>query len=296
VPPPSCEGRLETCGPDGTSDCCASVSVPGGTFDRGNDGAYPATVNSFRLDTYEVTVARFRKFEAAFDDARYRPAVGDGDNPNTPLEDGWESGFTAELPVDGFALRAELACYQDQTWTDQEGPNEERPINCVGWYVAFSFCIWDGGWLPTEAEWNYAAAGGDEQRYYPWSVPRDSEVIGIDHASYLIDQADFCGGDRQAGCMVTDFVRPGSRPDGNGFWGHADFAGNVYEWVRDRAGPYPNECQNCVVLSGSDNRVARGGCYINNNFLVRTAHRLDFPPHPDAIGSGIGIRCARPMR
>jgi formylglycine-generating enzyme required for sulfatase activity len=299
IVPPSCEGGLADCGPDEErNDCCASAVVEGGeTFFRSNNPDYPAEVDSFQLDLYEVTVARFRKFVAAFDDDNYRPAVGAGNNPNTNVEDGWEEGFTAELPIDGDALRAELACHEHHTWTDDEGHNEERTVNCVSWHVAFAFCIWDGGWLPTEAEWNYAAAGGDEQRVFPWSIPFDNDEITIDHASFYVDPVmDYCSGDRMIGCAATDFIRPGSLPLGNGKWGHADLAGNVYEWVRDRYGTYPDSCENCVVLTGGADRVARGGCYINYYSLVQTAHRLGFPPQPGPEHSGIGIRCARPIK
>jgi sulfatase modifying factor 1 len=285
--PPSCRGGTTTCGPDGSSDCCASANVPGGRFDRSNDALYPATVNSFRLDTYEVSVARFRKFEVAFADG-YRPSVGEGDNPNTDAEDGWEDTSTDELPTDRIALRAELACHEHHTWTDSQGANEERALNCVSWYVAFAFCIWDGGWLPTETEWNYAAAGGAEQRLYPWCAADPCE-IRMENASYSLDGQDLCVGDREAGCEMTDFIRPGSRPDGNGKWGHADLAGNVLEWVRDRYDTYSDDCENCVALTG-ENHVLRGGCYINNPFLVQTDKRLPYPPGADAA---TGIRCAR---
>jgi formylglycine-generating enzyme required for sulfatase activity len=250
-------------------------------------------VSSFRLDTYEVTVARFRKFEAAF--ATWDgPKPGDGNNPNTEADDGWESAFTAELPIDRYALRYDLACHEDHTWTDDPGDNEARSINCVSWHVAFAFCIWDGGWLPTEAEWNYAAAGGDEQRLYPWSNSPEDDDITIYHASYnVIPSMDYCGGDRMIGCAATDFISPGSLPLGNGKFGHADMAGNVYEWVRDHYGPYPDSCDNCVVLMGGEHRVARGGCYINYDSLVQTDWRLDYPPSADA---GLGVRCARPIQ
>jgi formylglycine-generating enzyme required for sulfatase activity len=54
---------------------------------------------------------------------------------------------------------AALKCQMVPSWTDTAGANEALPMNCLTWYAAFAFCVWDGGFLPTEAEWNYAATG-----------------------------------------------------------------------------------------------------------------------------------------
>jgi formylglycine-generating enzyme required for sulfatase activity len=289
---PSCEDGLSRCGPNGNIDCCISNGVPGGEFDRINDTGYPATVSSFLLDRYEVTVARFRHFEAEFH-AGYRPRVGDGKNPNDPNDEGWQSSFTAALPADRIAMRSALACHYHATWTDDDqGGNEERPINCVSWYTAFAFCIRDGGRLPTEAEWNYAAAGGDEQRVYPWSDPPVDDTIGVDHASYNSMGALECCGDYTVGCEVTDFIKVGTRVDGYGAFGHAELSGNVYEWTRDAfAAVLPMPCDDCANLADDTRHVIRGGCYSNHEGLLRTTFRLDWLN--DEESSGIGIRCAR---
>jgi len=178
--PPSCVGLPETCGPSGNASCCASCVVPGGTFNRSNDPAYPATVSDFRLDVYEITVGRFRNFVAAY--PGNMPAAGSGKNPNNPSDPGWDAAWNASMPADQFALILTLensgtSIMGFETWTNSPGGNENRPINSITWLEAFAFCIWDGGRLPTEAEWNYAAAGGSEQRAYPWSSPPASTTI-----------------------------------------------------------------------------------------------------------------------
>src|SRR5262245_17745957 len=56
---PNCNGLAAKCAGE---SCCAASNVPGGTFNRLNNSAFPATVSAFRLDTYEVVVGRFRAF------------------------------------------------------------------------------------------------------------------------------------------------------------------------------------------------------------------------------------------
>jgi formylglycine-generating enzyme required for sulfatase activity len=165
----------------------------------------------------------------------------------------------------------------DQTWADTAGANESRPLNCLDWYTAFAFCAWDGGRLPTEAEWNYAAAGGSEQRYYPWSSPPTSTAIDDSYAVYSGDSTQNVGS---------------KSPKGDGKWGHADLAGNVWEWMRDGYDEYQVECYNCADLRGdSSYRVVRGGNLHLVASYLRSAFRLDYSPEYHSLL--IGARCAR---
>ncbi len=78
--PPSCAALPRTCGASLNDDCCISPIVPGGNYFRGGDQygtSSPATVSSFRLDKYEVTVGRFRAFvEGNLATPSNPPAVG----------------------------------------------------------------------------------------------------------------------------------------------------------------------------------------------------------------------------
>ena len=137
-------------------------------------------MSGFRLDKYLATVGRFRAFVAA-SVAGWVPAAGSGkhvhlnggqglvNSGGAGYEPGWDPTDTLELATTSADWMARLNCEPSfHTWTDIPGQNESLPINCVDWYEAYAFCIWDGGFLPSEAEWEDAAAGGAEQRAYPW--------------------------------------------------------------------------------------------------------------------------------
>ncbi len=169
-------------------------------------------------------------------------------------------------------------CFRCGPRTDTAGANENKPINCLDWYTAFAFCVWNGGRLPTEAEWNYAAAGGSEQRYYPWSSPPSYTAIDDDHAVY-------CGGT----CSLQNV---GSRsPRGDGRWGQADLGGNAWEWTLDfGGGAYPMPCQDCAAVAAGSYRSFRSG---SNDDIAGTlrvsARHIYYPEHRGVIGA----RCAR---
>jgi formylglycine-generating enzyme len=298
----------QNCGGDAASDCCASGDVPGGTFlrdyDTGSDGefsdmSYPATLSPFALDKYEVTVGRFRQFvDLGGGLAMNAPPVEAGAHSNIEGS-GWNASWIGGLAPDIESQTQNLTCYPTSTtWTATPGPNENLPINCVNWYEAFAFCAWDGGVLPTTAQWNFAASGGDEQRVYPWSVPPDSMAISCADASYYDSSKD---------CDSVSVV--GSRPAGDSKWGQSDMGGNVAEWCFDVdavlttttsvTALYVEPCVDCARLApdpqdpNNDSRVARGGAFDGGAMYERISSSLYDAAEPSEHLFEVGFRCAR---
>ena len=303
----SCSSGLDC----GGISCCTSLLVPGGTFQMGESengsdalcvaNAYngfscsntdkpehAAKVSSFELDAFEVTVGRFRTFVNAFDGT---PLAADaGAHPRIPFS-GWSSTWSAELPLTRAALINDLKCdAKNQTWTDSPGLNEAAAINCVSWYEAFAFCAWDGGFLPTEAEWEYAAAGGEQNRPFPWGSTSPAEQLNLANDTF--------NGNNPAIAVGSE------HPQGDGKWGQRDLAGGMSEWVLDLANDtwYSSggaKCDDCANLNAGESRVARGGSWARTDYynglsfviFVRATNRVSV--EPTTHQSDLGFRCAR---
>ncbi len=256
----------DSCGGDSQERRCAIV---GGSFLLGPaDAAIPAAVSSFELDQLEVTVRRFRQYVATFAGA---PAVGAGAHPEISRS-GWRSEWSALLPASKEQLIASLHCNADwETWTDNPGKREDYPLTCASYYVAFAFCAWSGGRLPTEAEWEYAASGGAEQRSYPWGNAEPSLDLALFGASSL--------------------GPGGARPAGMARFGQLDLAGSAWEWTLDLYQPYPERCDRCAEVEHGLDRVLRGGAFVYDAEYLKASSR--FHTDPQLTLGDVGFRCAR---
>lgn len=285
--PPSCAARDPRCGGEGAS-CCESLLVTGGSFTMqdlfSTDAAVTATVSSFRLDRFEVTVGRMREFVARYDELRQlgQPEEGAGAHPRI-ADSGWQTRFAEQLPATAAELDARLReCSPLPPSTYADGSSDEVPLNCVSWFEAAAFCAWDGGRLPTMRELAYAAAGGALQRLYPWGdepVPRrEIALFGC-----IIDA-------ESPVCTIADVTPAGSHPLGAGFFGQEDLAGSMAEWVLDTTGPL-EPCTDCAALADQTLRLSRASSWIDGADLM-TNGRF-FPVPPEVRTNFIGLRCAR---
>jgi formylglycine-generating enzyme len=314
-----------TCGAASKDDCCASDEVRAGSFFRDYDGvdaldmSHPASVSQFRLDRYEVTVGRFRQFVNATlaGDASPGWAPDGGSGKHTHLnggnglssggdaaitfESGWDPSWDAYVPNDEADWDIQLTqCSPEasiegaptwtppDSWTPATGADENLPITCVNWYQAYAFCIWDGGFLPSTTEWNYAAAGGPLQYEYAWGFTNPGRNVDLANYGCFYPPKPFgnyCEG-------LGNLLPVGSVPAGVGVWGQMDLTGNVSEWILDSdPAPYALPCVDCATTASGSTRGVRGGSCLSSLSVLSIPDEMYTPP---AQPSGqYGLRCAR---
>jgi formylglycine-generating enzyme required for sulfatase activity len=308
----SCGGLPTNENAAGTDDCCKTLAVPGGSFNIFNDAQYPAKVSPYLLDAYEVTAGRFRAWvEATNGNLRANaPKPGDGAHPKVP-NSGWRAEWDAFLPTsraevdqmlgpEKCQVGANLDDYGTLTWwtsaldakiKQANGKNADvlaantkealdgKPINCIPWHVLFAFCVWDGGRLPTNAEWSFAAEGGAEQRDFPWGSVPAGDLVNISGRADLSLVPTWNAGQKFVVASLYDpslgpnqldpkyyvhtwggkfrttrdnamHVAPvGRRVLGNGRFGHADLGGGMIEWMLDEGPVKPGQCNDCANVS-----------------------------------------------
>jgi formylglycine-generating enzyme len=294
----SAKRRLVTSG--STEDM---VRLDGGPFLMGTDTleGFPAdgegpirkvAVDPFFIDLYPVTNQQFREFVRA---THYK----------TEAERfGWSFVFQGHLSpddqlrvVEDRVLGAEWWCkVRSADWQHPEGPDSNidsrglHPVVHVSWNDAARFAIWAGKRLPTEAEWEYAARGGLEQKLYPWGndlTPDGTHLCNIWQGEFpTCDTAE----DGFAGTAPGDSFRP------NGYGLHT-ITGNAWEWCADWFHPsfhLVGTRSNPVGPMGGSSKVIKGGSYLcHKSYCNRYRVAARTSNTPDSSTTNMSFRCVR---
>lgn len=173
------------------------------------------------------------------------------------------------------------------------GSNDNAPMNCVNWYEAYAFCIWDGGFLPTNAEYEYAEAGGSEQREYAWGStdPGTGNQYAIFACQYPNTTWD--GGGAPICPLGAGAIAPvGTASLGAARWGQLDLTGDVWEWTLDWAASYVDPSVDGAYLQPTMWRSLEGSAFSEmKGSLLATGGNSESPTMGSA---GTAVRCARP--
>ena len=213
------------------------VYVKGGTFTMGATAEQGSDVNDIEKPTHSVTLSDFYIGKYEVTQAQWKAIMG-----TTP------SYFKGDnLPV------------EQVSWNDIQ-----EFIQKLNAQTGKKFR------LPTEAEWEYAARGGNKSKGYKYSGSNN-----IDEVAWYYDNS-------------SNTTHPVGQKTPNEL-GIYDMSGNVWEWCQDWYGDYSSEAQtNPTGPSSGSNRVLRGGSWFNGARSCRVSYR--YGGTPDRRSYDLGFR------
>ncbi len=256
----------------------SDVEVPGGTFLLGAEPGYGFVFDNEKW-AHPVQVAPFRISRTAVTNAEFAAFVEAGGY----RKERWWSEAGWRWRTDAGADRP---LYWERTgrgWHvrrfDAVVPLEpDLPMLHVNWYEADAYCRWAGRRLPTEAEWEMAAAaepagdGSWRKRRFPWGdEPPTPERANLDWS--------------RLGCIPV-----GALPAGDSYFGCRQMIGNVWEWTADDFQPYPgfvvDPYKEYSAPWFGDHKVLRGGAWTTRSRLIRNTWRNFYQPHRRDVWAG----------
>jgi formylglycine-generating enzyme len=215
---------------------------------------------------------------------------------------GWSFVFAGFLPDDFPATRGVASApwwrqVYEAWWRRPEGPQSsldgrgDHPVVHVSWNDARAYCGWSGTRLPTEAEWEYAAAGGrSDGAPYPWGSelePGGRHLMNVFQGTFPTTNTMEDG---YAGTAPVDAYPP------NGYGLH-NMTGNVWEWCADWYDPAAYRsggARDPAGPAGGTHRVMRGGSYLcHASYCRRYRVTARSGNSPDASTGNLGFRVAR---
>ena len=266
--------------PPGRPITQAEVRVEAGPFLMGTDleawaydnerPAHRVDLPAFFIDTTPVTNRAYLSFVEA----------GGYQSPRWWSEAGWAHVQKAGLTAPQFWHREGTGSWSRVRFGWRESLPPDEPVCHVCWYEADAYARWAGKRLPTEAEWEKAAAAepGGGKRRFPWGdQPPTGELANLDQRLFRPAPA-------------------GAYPEGASPWGCEQMIGDVWEWTSSDFLPYPGYAwypyrEYSEVFFGPKFKVLRGGSWATDAHAVRATFRnWDFPIRRQIFA---GFRCAR---